>query len=722
MVLSNRSLSYKHFHWTPAAFPITLIFLLHTYLFLGTLATDVSSSLRGTYKAFTPSVASVTNVNGLWQPFESLFSLFSPQTKGNSEHHDKMNTTFRCTNGRNPKTLTTREQLSEFIRGPCSPVLLVPGHQASSLRILIDCPTLQAKRPDIFEACGWQHCDLEDTWTLKKPQPEYTLWIPTVGEPINFLHPNYQDSVCWSLLASLKYRKDKNGQVHYDSPEGTRVTWYGDTNETAKESECGNRAIRDLLNIASIEPGGSKNYKDFIAGLEDLGYVSGYSMQGLPYDFRKSMTTNGFEKTFKRTLDFIYRLTGKRVIVVAHSYGNLNVLHALNGMSSEEKDKKIRHYVAIAPPFTGSVKSLEVLIGGSPDYLMPLKIGLRMPGQRIFFNGMPSALDLFPQNPYTRFAGEPWMHEVKRLSGFEKIGLMWAKSSVLSFLPSNDERCHKSYHARKEECMLGIYDYEDQELAVIENRTFSLQRDDLIALVENYSLKFEDVDEQLQESERTGVFQLKNPEVPLSLLFYSHLNTSASVKWKENPRTKTFQDEPYFPDEKTRIPGDGVVSRGSALIAGVKWSYEFEKNTVKTARPVKIVDLCSQSKMRPEANIYDNLLKNGEKVVEKNEYMGWQCDCLDSKGNLVKGGEDCDHTGILQDSWVLKYLTEVVDTHDHNNKFEDTLAALMSDEELRKVGEECLVLRREEELEAIVTKYIGYLDVTYQQYKISHFI
>ena len=43
----------------------------------------------------------------------------------------------------------------------------------------------------------------------------------------------------------------------------------------------------------------------------------------------------------------MYDLTGKKVTIVAHSMGNMNVLYNINKMSKEDKEKYISNYVAL---------------------------------------------------------------------------------------------------------------------------------------------------------------------------------------------------------------------------------------------------------------------------------------------------------------------------------------------------------------------------------------
>ena len=67
----------------------------------------------------------------------------------------------------------------------------------------------------------------------------------------------------------------------------------------------------------------------------------------MPYNFYLSYTNNEFRLNFDTVLKWLYNLTGKRVTLVAHSMGNLNVLYNVGKMSKEDKDKYISNYIAL---------------------------------------------------------------------------------------------------------------------------------------------------------------------------------------------------------------------------------------------------------------------------------------------------------------------------------------------------------------------------------------
>lgn len=84
-------------------------------------------------------------------------------------------------------------------------------------------------------------------------------------------------------------------------------------------------------------------------------------------DYRRYLSTNNFaSEVFKYQINRLYNNTGKPVIIVAHSYGTLL---SLTNLLKNEKDKnfmkKIKKFIAMTPPFSGSTKLLEIFLKGT---------------------------------------------------------------------------------------------------------------------------------------------------------------------------------------------------------------------------------------------------------------------------------------------------------------------------------------------------------------------
>ena len=71
-----------------------------------------------------------------------------------------------CTNGKSFAEDDHKGYLKEFAKGPCTPVVLIPGIAATKLVVQIDCQVLRDQRPEIFSTCGWTDCSKE-IWEVK---------------------------------------------------------------------------------------------------------------------------------------------------------------------------------------------------------------------------------------------------------------------------------------------------------------------------------------------------------------------------------------------------------------------------------------------------------------------------------------------------------------------------------------------------------------------------
>lgn len=62
-------------------------------------------------------------------------------------------------------------------------------------------------------------------------------------------------------------------------------------------------------------------------------------------------------------------MTGKKVTLVAHSLGNLAMYNQIMKLDKETKDKYIKTWVSIAPPFLGSKMVQKNLLLGDADLM-----------------------------------------------------------------------------------------------------------------------------------------------------------------------------------------------------------------------------------------------------------------------------------------------------------------------------------------------------------------
>jgi pimeloyl-ACP methyl ester carboxylesterase len=156
-------------------------------------------------------------------------------------------------------------------------------------------------------------------------------------------------------------------------------------------------SITDLA-PSLIQFGGLSQYRDLVSVLKNAGYITGLNLQALPYDWRISYTENSLNTLFAQTMKRLWEKTGKKVVIVAHSFGNMQVAHNLWKMPQADKDQYIARYIALAPPYLGSAQLVAGTIGYDSRYsyhvaMMNLGVTTQMykdaiADQRGFFNLM----------------------------------------------------------------------------------------------------------------------------------------------------------------------------------------------------------------------------------------------------------------------------------------------------------------------------------------------
>jgi hypothetical protein len=108
-----------------------------------------------------------------------------------------------------------------------------------------------------------------------------------------------------------------------------KVTYYGGTNDTKSDSICGLRAIENIVSSGMpfikdswVNQGASVGFYGLHNRFIDMGYRPGFSIAGLPYDFRRYIfASKEFSQNFNNLVETLYNNTGKQVIIVGHSYG-----------------------------------------------------------------------------------------------------------------------------------------------------------------------------------------------------------------------------------------------------------------------------------------------------------------------------------------------------------------------------------------------------------------
>jgi hypothetical protein len=106
--------------------------------------------------------------------------------------------TYYCINGKNPHSISRRDYIREFNKGPCAPTVFLPGIGGTKLRAMIDCNKFKSGHPTEFSKCfsscsGWG-----------SPKKEYNIWIPDLTGPMNLATGNAKKQSCWATIFGFR--------------------------------------------------------------------------------------------------------------------------------------------------------------------------------------------------------------------------------------------------------------------------------------------------------------------------------------------------------------------------------------------------------------------------------------------------------------------------------------------------------------------------------------
>ena len=299
-----------------------------------------------------------------------------------------------------------------FLLGKCSPVLLIPGIFATKLTAQFNCNGLatyekETTLKEIRLYCGKSVCKDE-----KKTNEEHSLLV-SVSEfsPFKIIKPlgDNEYSACLGHIANYFQNENECQKVKGKNTcfysKYVKIAYYGGTQDTLKESKCGIEGISDVIQtdlsvgdavINRIKKVGH-SFKAISKELKKKGYKEGFSLGALPNDYRRYLATNNFaSNVFKSQINRLYANTGKPVIIIAHSYGTLLTLtNLLKNQNDKEFMKKIKKFIAMAPPFSGSLKLFDAFFHGLQDW-DSLVTEFNVFGQYMWFKSLPTIMELRP--------------------------------------------------------------------------------------------------------------------------------------------------------------------------------------------------------------------------------------------------------------------------------------------------------------------------------------
>ena len=303
-----------------------------------------------------------------------------------------------------------------FILGKCNPVLMVPGIYGTKLVVELNCKGIATDErkttlKNIRVYCGDTVCKDET-----KTSEEHPLLVALLDQAVSILGSNYDKySSCLGFLANYFQNEeecpkdDNNNNICYYS-KYIKVGFYGGTTETVSKGRCGVEGIQNIIqsgisavdNIVNI--GVAKSYGQMSSELIKRGYKEGFSIGGLPNDYRRYATNNFATKVFQSQINRLYSNTGKPVVIIGHSYGSLVTLTNLLKEENKNVLNKIKKFIAIAPPFSGSSNLLDAFFHGLNDWNKSFNVlgqtitisNYNIFGQLLMYKTLPTLIELRP--------------------------------------------------------------------------------------------------------------------------------------------------------------------------------------------------------------------------------------------------------------------------------------------------------------------------------------
>eukprot|EP00828_Plagiopyla_frontata_P008626 TRINITY_DN1433_c0_g1_i3.p1 TRINITY_DN1433_c0_g1~~TRINITY_DN1433_c0_g1_i3.p1 ORF type:complete len:590 (-),score=74.96 TRINITY_DN1433_c0_g1_i3:43-1812(-) len=476
-------------------------------------------------------------------------------------------------------------------------------------------------------------------------------------------------------LDLLKSYYDKQPPYIIPDVPGVAITWYGNTPDTMSASQCGIKAGEDLA-AKELPINDLMDFQAVYDYTQGMGYQPGLTLLPIPYDWRRMAGNHEVTTTLQRTIEYAVKITGKKVIITAHSFGCLAFLTLMNSFSQQFKDQYIESFVGMACAWGGSSSAVGDYIEGKKMGFG--KFGFPLDDQRTILTSGTSYFDLQPKAIFDKTT--PWGQAINERALQEASWNSGNPPSNISFpwFPTPENDC---YLDRSEDhlCGLHLYNFFSNPIVYTPNASYMVNQSSLISILDQFMVrtaaeiafqKLVDegkVSQQEQEqtwgtkklipkdrislmmemAQRNGAERLINPGVKIHHVYGGNLNTNTWYNITGDPRKSTDKGEAPKDDELKIYThwGDSTVNIDNGIVPSLKWSWDFDNN-VTNAKPVHMIDYCSNYSQIMYKNSTDKYTTNFTNIT-KNTYSGIMCN------NYV-------HSRFPDDEFIVKFLVTVL--------------------------------------------------------------
>lgn len=359
---------------------------------------------------------------------------------------------------------------------------------------------------------------------------------------------------------------------------GLEIRLWGDTDSTAKKANCGTNTVQSFMGDEDMQ------YGVVIENLEEMGYVSGITMQMTPFDFRKSAMTNNLVENMRLAIMQLRFFTGKKVVVAAHSYGNNVAMNAFNAYSQKFKDSHVEEFVAIGAPFLGSKAGLFYLLGVADwmyvqkikeethwDWLNNMFDGVNPHYAKILFPNLDALYEFIPDRGAVEYAYMEFLkHEQKLKSlqvSWDFIARVKQDAKATFALPSLLTFFEDKY--REDDKIDPNHNPMDNNLEKV-NRYFLR---DIDQMMERFSIS-EFTNTKYRSFNTKGIRAYINPGVPTTVFFPEDIGTMGQLRLFTNTR-KDFEEGRFPKYSVLNGRGDATVNLFSYGLPTLLWLADY---------------------------------------------------------------------------------------------------------------------------------------------------
>ena len=247
----------------------------------------------------------------------------------------------------------------KFIAGTCNPIVLIPGIYSTKLKVQLNCRNIKRDENILYQKikffCAKYVCssgtddeENRDLW-FNLGEKGFTLveWIgqgkeneePNVNDPNSILSWEYDNrfSGCLGLFMTMFNNEnecrilDSSKRKVCGHSHNIKISYEGGFLNTKDEADCGIKAIENVLTSPLQKlpemfwKEKSNIFGNLVDYLVDLGYTKGFSLAGIPNDFRRFVSTNDFAyESLQYHVENMEKLTGKPVIIIALLFWKFN--------------------------------------------------------------------------------------------------------------------------------------------------------------------------------------------------------------------------------------------------------------------------------------------------------------------------------------------------------------------------------------------------------------